>query len=64
MPSPDNSFILFDLYHWLAWWKIHVEPLSADRLLDDAIRREQYRWAAAIKRVHGRPGHRTDLSSH
>ncbi|MFB6249181.1 MAG: hypothetical protein ABEL97_11495 [Salinibacter sp.] len=62
MSSPDPPIILLDLRYWQAWWKIHVEALSADRLLDDAVRRGQYEWAAAIKRVQERSVRRTELS--
>lgn len=62
MTGPNNPIVLLDLHYWQAWWKIHVEALSADRLLDDAIRQGQYEWAAAIKRVQERAVRRTELS--
>jgi hypothetical protein len=62
MTTPDNSIVLLDIRYWQAWWKIHVEALSAHRLLDDAIRHGQYEWAAAIKRVQDRAVRRTELS--
>lgn len=62
MSGSDNALVLLDLHYWQAWWKIHVEALTADRLLEDAVRRGQYKWAAAIKRAKERSVRRTELS--
>lgn len=62
MPGSDEAFVLFDLHYWQAWWKIHVEALSTDRLLEDAVRRGQYEWAATIKRAGERSVRKTELS--
>jgi hypothetical protein len=62
MPKPDNDFVVLDLRYWKAWWKLHVEALPAERLIETAVRRGEYEWAAALKRASERSVRRTELS--
>jgi len=63
MRTNGDTIVLFDVRYWQAWWKIHVEAVSADRLVEHAVRREEYKWAAALKRARDRSGQKTELST-
>lgn len=63
MPNNEETTVLLDVRYWKAWWKIHIEAVPADRLLENAVRRGQYQWAAALKRVLDRSGQKTGMSN-